>query len=75
MVGAGGDVWVQKYRRPRDLYQTWWRFAPGGDFLCATNLPEMVKATDASDDMLVGMYQDDFGAYYVDVYAVQPPHS
>ena len=62
-----GRIWAQRYRRPGDVVETWWVF-DRGRLVKRVATPVGFEVMDAEAGMLAGVWRDDLGLEYVQVY-------
>lgn len=65
LADRNGGLWVKRYPRPLDQFQTWWGFDGAGQFICAVELPVSFKAFDVGSDYWLGLKKDDLDVEYI----------
>lgn len=68
LLNPGGEVWVRRFRTPRDPGERWGVFGPDGAFLGHVAMPAGFALHEVGDDYLLGVGTDGMGVERVQLY-------
>jgi hypothetical protein len=68
-----GYLWVEDYHRPGDETPVWTIFDPNGALVGRVTTPDAVFPLEIGEDYLIGVYHDELGVEYVQLYALERP--
>lgn len=70
LVDAGGNLWLQRFRRPADVVQEWTVLSPDGALLGSVRMPDGLSVTDIGEDVVLGVHRDGLGVERVQVHSL-----
>jgi hypothetical protein len=73
LMDAEGHLWVRAYDPAPKMRREWSVIDPGGRWLGQVTTPEAFEVMDIGTDYVAGVFVDDLGVEYVQVFPLQKP--
>jgi hypothetical protein len=68
VVSQSGDVWVRHFEAVPNPHRTWTVLDTGGRIVARVQTPSRLRVTQAGDDFVLGVFEDENDVEYVQLY-------